>query len=389
MIPQGKKPQLGRLNPINRLSDLPDFVIHNVISFLGTKEACAMTVLSKRWRNIWCTCPVLDFQPRYFIKKGLDAERDLDLWENHPEWFDEETNDNYLSFIENTMQKYSTKRLSIRKLTVKVPAVGHDLAPKIDKWLGIAVQNQIEELSLSMVLKDSINYRLPAIIFSAKSLKSLSCSRVEIPYYDPSKLISLQCLSLYDVTMEESVLQHIINACPLDRLLLRRCYGLKSLLIPHSSKLKTLEFWRKVETGGMINVESSNLVRLCYYSCNENDTEAKRESSWPCNIHAMLSNLRTLELNDAAIRDETLAKLLPELALLEILTLCSCHLLENICIRGTRLKELALDECDGLANVTVDSPNLNALYYSGNPDIMLVTTNVPPDIGSLGGRNLS
>lgn len=105
----------------------------------------------------------------------------MSLWENHPEWFDEETKDEYLSFIETTMQNYSLKSLSIRKLTVKVPAVSSDLDPKIDKWLGIAVQNQVEELSLSIVPEDSINYRLPPIIFSAKSLKSLSCSRVEIP----------------------------------------------------------------------------------------------------------------------------------------------------------------------------------------------------------------
>ncbi|KAJ8438019.1 hypothetical protein Cgig2_030000 [Carnegiea gigantea] len=310
------------------------------------------------------SCP-RDGAPLYFIKKGLDAERNLSLWENHPEWFDEETKDEYLSFIETTMQNYSLKSLSIRKLTVKVPAC------RI-KWRSCLSP------SFSIVLEDSINYRLPAIIFSAKSLKSLSCSRVEIPYYDPSKLISLQCLSLYDVTMEETVLQHIINACPLDRLLLKRCYSLKSILIPHFSKLKMLEFWRKVETGGTINVESSNLVRLCYYSCNENYSEYKMEPSWPWNIHATLSNLRSLQLCGAAIRDETLAKLLPGLALLEILTLCSRHLLENIRIHGVRLKELALNDCDGLADVTVDTPNLCMLCYSGDPDIILVTTNIPP-----------
>lgn len=44
----------------DRLSSLPDEVIHQVLSFLGTRQAVQTSVLSKRWKHIWCTLPFLN-----------------------------------------------------------------------------------------------------------------------------------------------------------------------------------------------------------------------------------------------------------------------------------------------------------------------------------------
>ncbi|KAM0059785.1 putative F-box domain-containing protein [Helianthus debilis subsp. tardiflorus] len=45
----------------DRLSSLPDDLIHEILSFIGIKDAIMTSVLSSRWRYIWTTLPYLNF----------------------------------------------------------------------------------------------------------------------------------------------------------------------------------------------------------------------------------------------------------------------------------------------------------------------------------------
>ncbi|CAN0879880.1 Putative F-box/LRR-repeat protein At3g18150 [Linum grandiflorum] len=46
---------------IDRLSDLPDGILHHLLSFLDTKSSIATSILSRRWRSVWKYVPVLAF----------------------------------------------------------------------------------------------------------------------------------------------------------------------------------------------------------------------------------------------------------------------------------------------------------------------------------------
>ncbi|KAI3699290.1 hypothetical protein L2E82_43514 [Cichorium intybus] len=46
----------------DRLSSLPDDVIHKILSFISIKDAIGVGVLSSRWRFIWTTMPYLNFE---------------------------------------------------------------------------------------------------------------------------------------------------------------------------------------------------------------------------------------------------------------------------------------------------------------------------------------
>ncbi|XP_074283718.1 putative F-box/LRR-repeat protein At5g02700 [Silene latifolia] len=93
---------------VDRISDLPDFILHNILPILDTKEVCRASVLSKRWYDVWSSIPVLDFQLQYFKKYG------------------------------------------IMKLNLELPMVNENIELLVDKWLKIVVKSQIEELEIGI-----------------------------------------------------------------------------------------------------------------------------------------------------------------------------------------------------------------------------------------------
>ena len=45
----------------DRISDLPDAVLHQILFLLPIKCVAQMSILSKRWKFLWSTFPDLDF----------------------------------------------------------------------------------------------------------------------------------------------------------------------------------------------------------------------------------------------------------------------------------------------------------------------------------------
>ncbi|XP_045822434.1 F-box/FBD/LRR-repeat protein At1g16930-like [Trifolium pratense] len=53
----------------DRLSDLPDGVLHHILSFSDAKQAVQSCILSKRWKNLWKTLPTLKLTSRQFTTR--------------------------------------------------------------------------------------------------------------------------------------------------------------------------------------------------------------------------------------------------------------------------------------------------------------------------------
>ncbi|CAN6228226.1 unnamed protein product [Urochloa humidicola] len=55
-----KRASAGDNDGVDRLSALPDALLHSVMSFLPAPQAVRTCLLSRRWRDLWCSAPCLD-----------------------------------------------------------------------------------------------------------------------------------------------------------------------------------------------------------------------------------------------------------------------------------------------------------------------------------------
>ncbi|KAH9620334.1 hypothetical protein KSS87_007849 [Heliosperma pusillum] len=358
MAVDGNKTTSGQLNSMDRLSDLPDSIIHHIISFLGTQEACRTTILAKRWVHIWPTGLILDFRPQFFVPK-IDGVSLAEFFKSFAGPWTVETVEKLVNFIETTMRRYSEKNLSIRKFRLDYPTIDQEMAGRIDRWLRIALRNQVEQLTLSVLPQGPPSYELPAILFMAKSLISMKLFRVRMPYFETLKLISLRILKLTRVYIDENMLLDIIMSCPLKILNLDMCSGLQNISIPCCSRLESLYVAETVPVGGTVEVDTSSIQHFSYLGDQEVDP-------FPVILApASRKNLRVLHICCALIVDDFFDKLMSELPSIENMEFSFCTMPINVNIASQTLKELDIDDCYGMINLVIQAPNLNTFRYNG------------------------
>ena len=51
---------------MDRISELPEVIIHHILSFLSTKAVAKTSLLSKRWKSFTISYPILEFNENYY-----------------------------------------------------------------------------------------------------------------------------------------------------------------------------------------------------------------------------------------------------------------------------------------------------------------------------------
>ncbi|CAD5193998.1 unnamed protein product [Musa acuminata subsp. malaccensis] len=186
------------------ISELPDAVLHQILSFLSTREAARTSVLSTRWRPLWSAVPSLHFYQEEFPRResllelveGAWAARDADV-------------------------TISTFRLVVSENIDRC---------YVRRWLENAAERNVEEVEIEVSVGsgDDGSGIVPDYLLRCQSLRSL---KLVLPLW---KVVfddgavgpgSLTTMHLKGIQSCKSSLGTLISSCPvLQELRLEDCY---------------------------------------------------------------------------------------------------------------------------------------------------------------------
>ncbi|KAL6599151.1 hypothetical protein ACP70R_046015 [Stipagrostis hirtigluma subsp. patula] len=202
-----------KLCAYDRLSDLPDTMLHHIMSFLSAQEVARTSVLSQRWRLLWTSAPCLDISVDQF---GNDRRR-------------------FSKFIDQFLQLRGPASLD----TFRLHSSAVDGACN---WIAHAIKHNVRVLEFT--------------------------ERWEPFYLEPQHIALtsrfLKCLILTNVALNAEVFDPLNNACPaLENLQLIRSF----LEVPmiSSNSLKKLDIINCSLSKALV-IQTPNLISLLFAS---------------------------------------------------------------------------------------------------------------------------
>lgn len=332
-----KKDIIPNSEAVDRISELPDALIHHILSFLTTIDVVRMSILSRHWKYMWYSIPAVHFSDT--------DHRGCVLSYSQRNVFYNFVNE-CLKRRERTMRYLSNSVITRFKLDLH-----EHYSLDLDKWLTFATRQNIKELDL----RTEGYYCLPKRVLNVRSLTVLKLNSLHLNGSGSISLPSLTSLSLVDVTLRDKLLRRLLLGCPsLEKFLFKECDGLSNPLIS-SSTLKVLDIVQPHTYSRAIKVEAINLHSFLQYDgfCKVIDLSACKE-------------IRNLSLLGNSLDDQSLQDLISGLPLLESLTLEKCVELKRIRICGQFLKSIRLEQSCYLVEVTIEAPNLDSFWYKGD-----------------------
>ncbi|XLQ98744.1 hypothetical protein HN51_053697 [Arachis hypogaea] len=355
---------------MDRISDLPKVILHDILGRLPDKDAARTSVLSKEWRETWFSFPKLSCCSHNFFNLRDKLDR-------------------FIQYVSKRLTRLHDQGLAIKEFKLMLDH-GLDYAPAschIDQWIQMASESGVEVLELYLPGNFAKrHYNLPLCLTEAKSLTKLVLregTRLDSALLNHSlKFFSLKTLSLRHILLEdERIIEHFISHCPLiEHLTLHSCcyvynnpsrggysnYSstmpslLRSLSLQGLQKLKDVDIQRIEE----VYIDAPNLENLCYHGhCKVTPSKLNLDSC---------TNLRWLSLWNMRIPNKWFLEQCYRIPFLESLMLHSCSFEhERINIPGPELKFFSLSHCSNLKEVNIDAPNLLSWEYVGkdNPVI--------------------
>ncbi|CAN1179058.1 Putative F-box/LRR-repeat protein At5g02930 [Linum perenne] len=212
---------IHEMNGIDRLSDLPDSILHHILSFLYTKSSVRTCILSKRWISLWKYVDVLTF-----IWSSFRSNRDF--------------------------ERYVDQVLSLRSDSSRVRKVRTEFRVEeelLDRVMKYAASHGVQELFIYPQFIRSLNV-VESVCTCYQSLKVLELNGISVQQNVVglwSRLELLESLTLTSCSLNDGDVAYdaFANFPRLEILKLQRCVpfvGMKtSVLKVTGSKLLNLE----------------------------------------------------------------------------------------------------------------------------------------------------
>lgn len=214
---------------LDRLTDLPINVKHQIEEHLSIEEAAKMSVLSRAWRHVWSSIPKLVFSAQFC--KNKPSEKLID--------------------IINTILSQHDGAIKAFLLNIStIPSSQHSI---IDQWMLLLSRNGLMDLTLQNMNKAP--YTLPSYMYGVE-LESLDLSNCI--FKPPSSFRGfhkLKSLSLHRVALELDVATSFLWMPNLENLRFMSCSGLHHLKIC-APELLLLSFF----TSGISNLQIGHFM---------------------------------------------------------------------------------------------------------------------------------
>ncbi|KAL5703100.1 hypothetical protein ACHQM5_028234 [Ranunculus cassubicifolius] len=126
----------------DRLSSLPDSLIHHIFSFMDTTAVVQSGILSNRWKALWMSAPTLNF--------------DLEYWRSkHPQYYQSDLSERFHKFINiihNVLNCRDESKLRKFSLSASFNNRFCYHLPRINSWLVRVLECGVEHLALRFPL---------------------------------------------------------------------------------------------------------------------------------------------------------------------------------------------------------------------------------------------
>ncbi|XP_038719925.1 F-box/LRR-repeat protein At3g59190-like [Tripterygium wilfordii] len=184
----------------DRISQLPDCILHCILSLLPTKDAVAACILSKRWQDLWISVTNLDLKCPGNYRKGED-------WKKK----------SFTHFMEKVLLHPSS---NIKKFRLSLDDSLHHSF--LNTWILAAVRRQVQELRLSLPQR---NFLLPDCLSTCSTLSTLKLKVDILKLPGSFCLPNLTVLHLCDLHFGDNVSTHKLfsGLTVLEELELTRC----------------------------------------------------------------------------------------------------------------------------------------------------------------------
>ncbi|PQM37930.1 putative F-box/FBD/LRR-repeat protein [Prunus yedoensis var. nudiflora] len=263
---EGEGGRRGRMT--DRLSNLPDQIAHVILSFLTMADLARLSYVSKCWRELCLSSPVLNFN-EYDCIAGADMcdskQRLLNILERF-----------LLLRADHKIQRFrfdwhfpppKKNQSSLSSCSCR------DVYYRVMSCVQKAVRCNVEQLELNLLGLGEPNLNFPSSIFLCESLKSLSVytnrAILRAPSSSSSISSNLKDLELLNVVIadDEGFFKWISCSCKCIRKLgLDHPYMIKNLNI-ESSSLERLSLSYPQPDLDTLNISCENLQRLSISLC--------------------------------------------------------------------------------------------------------------------------
>ncbi|XP_059462038.1 putative F-box/LRR-repeat protein At3g18150 [Corylus avellana] len=289
--------ELG-IGGLDQISELPDHLLHHILSFMPTKDVVQTKLLSRTWRRVCSSYPNFEFNLHNYSQRLEQRGR-------------------YTKSFDNTMQRFHRDETGMQKLTIFASIQGApELVPVVDRWIEISLEKQVQELDIRIY-----KYDLPPAIFASKSLHTLCLMGITMPpiFTTNTRFFSLRKLSICGVSLKEQILQDLIFKFPfIENLALLGGINpilVKKIRVSGLCNLKELTIfgWRVLEE---VDIDAPSLKFFHYggYILQQNNIKIKMGAT---------NNVETLSITyDTTMTEQQFYDLISKFPLLKCLHVC-------------------------------------------------------------------